>query len=209
MDLGWEDSTGFANNADVANPGFSPQSFLNVLNGYAAMRRVNEQGLKFTSLLSDSGGTFSTYLVVNLGSLITDDTVIMDTTNSQWSVFNLGRTGVGGAVSEGGLSIAVNTWTIVSLECSGPGGTYVLRANGNVVLTGTASNGFFNELWLTLNPSDQGTSSGVLLQAEFASFFAVLPPEERYKVEGYLVWKFELENSLPFDHPYRFTPPRV
>lgn len=209
IDSGWFDSSGLGNNADIVNPPFAPTVHFNNLNGYPVISRVNTQGLKFYYLLNESGGTLSTYILVKTSVLNTADCPFMDTLGSQWSVFNNGHTGVGGNTSEGGLSIEADTWSLVSLECAGPGGTYVLRVNGNQVLTGIATYGFFDLLVLGLNPSGFGASNGITVQSEFVAFYAVLPPNERYKVEGYIMWKFGLENSLPPGHPYRFTPPKV
>lgn len=209
MDLGWFDSSGFSNSGEVVNPPESPQAFLNVLNSYAIMQRVNTQGLKFLNLLANSGGTFSTYMMVRVGVINIDPAALMDTTNGQWSVFQQGYTSVGGNASEGGVTLELNEWALISLECAGPGGSYSLRLNGNPILVGSALYGFFNELVLGLNPSGQGTSNGITQYAEFAAFYAVLPASERNRMEGYMLWKFGLEQQLPLNHPYRFIPPRV
>lgn len=209
MDDGWPDATNFGNDAAVFNLGFSPVSNSNTLHGYTVMSRVNTQGLILYNLLIDSGGTFSTFVLCKLGTINTSAAAILDTTNSQWSVFSQGHTGVGGQTSDGGLTLESDVWTLVSLESAGPTGTYVLRMNGRTVLTGIAGYGFFDQLLLGLNPSGNGASSGVSWYAELAAFFAVLPLAERQRMEGYIMWKFGLQQSLAVGHPYRGTPPRV
>lgn len=210
MSMGWYDGLFGLHNAEVANPSFPPFSYQNVINGYNVMRRVNTQGLKFSNLLAQSGGTFSTYMFVRPGNITEGMSAFMDTVNRQWSVFSpTSRTSVGGVTTLSGVGMTPGEWALVSLECAGPSGLYSIRINGNLAYLGTAGNGFFDQLVLGLNPSGDGESSPITEYVEFSAWFAVLPSSERAKQEGYIAWKFNKASLLPPDHPYRFAPPRV
>jgi hypothetical protein len=197
--------------ADVPFGATAPIAKLGELNGFNVVARSGSQGLQIQGLLNISGGTLSLFFMMRYNAGGSSNRIpIFDTPNSQFSAFTSDSyTAVGGVGQAAGLAIPEDTWCIVSLESAGPGSTYTLRVNGNPVLTGVSGNAFFDSIHLGLNPSGMGTVEGIHIHAEIVGFFAVLPKSERTKVEGYYAHRFAQTSMLPFNHPYRFTAPRV
>jgi hypothetical protein len=72
-----------------------------------------------------------------------------------------------------------------------------------------------NELWIGAYQSPTGTTPPTLGSyingqiAEVVIALSALSTDNRQKLEGYLAWKWGTQADLPFDHPYKNTPPTV
>lgn len=139
------------------------------------------------------------------------------TTLLQSGVSSLGPFG-----SEPDLTVTINEEVMFStrydLRIGDPFGTTLVAPTGSIAktrknggaevvdgITSTTYNPSNDRLGMGANPIDTGISGG--WQGEVGEIILVkgdLTDAQRQTAEGYLGWKWGLEDLLPLDHPYRF-----
>jgi len=118
---------------------------------------------------------------------------------SGWNMFTLGYASGSQAV----VNYSINGSQRTSCGSAASG---TLPAGNNPYFTGTSIVPTTPERVL-LNGSTGGANSGISAFAEFLHYNISLSPEQRQKIEGYLSWKWGLQNNLPTYHPYyKFAP---
>lgn len=124
-----------------------------------------------------------------------------------------------------GLNNAANAGTIYAPYAYGTDIT-LSSTNNNVCMlegfySGTVMSGFVNGtsigtstltlnttqtvLYLGARPDAIGNVFGTM--CEIVMYDTYLSEERRQQVEGYLAWKWGIENTLPLSHPYKLAPP--
>jgi hypothetical protein len=102
-----------------------------------------------------------------------------------------------------------NAWTLVSLEFVGTtsatlcvnGVTYSATPSGTGTSTAGLKIGAYNDT------SGYGRFNANFDCAEILIYGASLTVRERQQIEGYLAWKWGLQGTLPFSHPFRLLKP--
>jgi hypothetical protein len=102
----------------------------------------------------------------------------------------------------------LNTTNILTIQytAGGSGATMFLWFNGTLNMSeGTVGNRIVTALLLGIRPYTSTYITGNYY--EVIQYTKVISDFERQKVEGYLAWKWGLENSLPSTHPYKLLQP--
>jgi len=87
---------------------------------------------------------------------------------------------------------------LVAITSAGTSSTGSLLLNGTSVGTITTGTGTYS----FLQPALQRDNSETCQFCEFITYNTLLTSTQRQQVEGYLAWKWGLQNSLPTTHPY-------
>lgn len=93
-------------------------------------------------------------------------------------------------------------WDMFSLTRTA-GGPYIFKWQGNTQFSGSTSSAN-NMLGLFINAGPYGSSETSDCEiAEAILYDSVLTVSQVTEIEGYLAWKWGLQNNLPTTHPYR------
>jgi len=94
-----------------------------------------------------------------------------------------------------------------ALYTGSTGAIYVDGSLGTLVGPTASTGSFASTLYGIGNYAGAGTERLVGYIGEVLMFSNALTTSERYKVEGYLAWKWNLQSRLPLWHPYKYLNP--
>jgi len=217
----WKDKSGNGLNAtkntDVA-PTYSSTGFNNGLPGVlfnSSTTRLHTPSISPTPVLSSNGTDVTLFAVVNYVGGFNSLVVSLDTSPNSFTFF-APWTYIGGNTFAdlGNARIGydtpfyqASTPLIFSVTRSGANGSIFI--NGNTHVSSTTLAGTFGTTTDTLCIGGGAWSTAVFrsYMAEILIYNRALTTAERQQVEGYLAWKWRLQNSLNTTHPYsKFAP---
>ena len=108
------------------------------------------------------------------------------------------------------LAISVSTPTILFWAWYG-GNMFYLASNGNTILSSPQTAGFYNSA-STNNIFYIGNDGGIGASfnlGELCVYDSYVELPFRNILEGYLAWKWRLQDNLPMIHPYYYSPPTL
>jgi len=108
------------------------------------------------------------------------------------------------------LAISVTTPTVLFWAWYG-GNMFYLASNGNTILSSPQTEGFYNSA-STNNIFYIGNDGGIGASfnlGELCVYDSYVELPFRNILEGYLAWKWRLQNNLPMIHPYYYSSPTL
>ena len=215
----WVDKSSNAYNmVAVGSPTYTT-SLQNGLPGLTLSGNTDSQVTSYFELSIPSGtflSDFNAFVVYNNTSSNTYNTVITRTTTGSWGglldIYN-----TGGFLSAGGIGLSSNIYntstSLLNINISqkdAASSSYTMNINGSPVTTIGQTTGFA--------PSDSGTlltlgTRGDLVTSFNGNYYEVLvfnkalSTAQKKQVEGYLAWKWGIQDQLPTNHTYISAPP--
>ena len=217
----WEDKSGNARHMTQATAANRPVRTVAALNGRDSLTSDS------TDVLSGSHRVFSSAISVFAVSRVTNAAArqslfefgdyfgtgsfyvernTYQTAGSRWGLYTARSSG--GTAYDTTLSTSTSA-EVLSLVCNAVSGTSVLtstdfRINGNPSGTLNPLQAGQGNLWPDYSAQTAAISivSGTPLVSEIIVYNRVVSSSERQKLEGYLAWKWGLQATLPYDHPY-------
>ena len=216
----WRDKSGIGNNTTATGTAGLIKQNANAINGRTALLFLNSY---FTGgfVTANTGATAHAFCVATQNSSSGSAGRVLSLTRPGVADFNQTNTsmmfGRNGAQNLRIMRNNINTTvdlpgyaTPFLAQSSQNGATQIIGLNGTLSpLTGnngTAVNLNITQFGIGGTPADVNYWGGFI--GEVIYYNTVLSTTNRQKVEGYLAWKWGIQSNLPYEHPFKYVPPR-
>lgn len=212
----WVDSSPSADPAIQAISTKQPMLKKNVFNGHAVVRFDGSDCLEFSEILNTSSAKVSIFVVYKqdvstpTGVLISNRqdgssvgyTLRVNALSELW-YFHTGQVPViKGALNAGALTLASIDRDGLNVAMGINGSTGALTA-----IDGYLASGYHKTAIGAEKSATDGLFKGDI--AEIIITNSILSADLKSRFEGYLAWKYGIQNQLPVSHPYKALPPTM
>jgi hypothetical protein len=120
--------------------------------------------------------------------------------------FDVNNTVAGRVVTPNAIIADEEIW-MAGFYCSVTESIQTIYKNGNVSASNNTGHSISVSGNVSIGSSAQFRQEGLI--GEFIAIKGTVSVEERQKIEGYLAWKWGLQESLPIGHPYKNNAPTI
>jgi hypothetical protein len=212
----WNDKSG--NNRFAVGFYSNPIYSATALNNYPAAQLSSNAAFQATLPFGTTNTEIAAFVVFQkTGTANSGETIITRGTNNLGGPIDIQRTSRlrGNGSTQGNLTSGFDIGTATSpviFNFYASANAWIEFTNGTNVLSNTTAGTFgdatnVSSLYIGTRADGFGPLWFTGRVGEVLVYNRNISTEDRQTVEGYLAWKWDLQNNLPSTHPYRFTNP--